>query len=780
MRFKPILQLIVCSLLLTGISKGQGTKVSLSGTLKDASTGETMIGASVIILERPGIGAVSNEYGFYSITTKAGKYHFIFHYLGYVTDTVEIDLQQNKRLDVKLTSKASKLREVVIESKKENENLQTAQAGVEKINPKEISKLPVLFGERDILKTIQLLPGIKGAGEGNTGFNVRGGTTDQNLILLDEAPVYNASHLLGFFSTFNSDAIKDVTIYKGTQPSPFGGRLSSVLDIKMNDGNSEEYKVNGGIGLISSKLSVEGPTVKDKGSFLVTARRTYADLFLKLSPDSSVNSNSLYFYDINLKTNYSLGSKDRLFLSGYFGRDVLGLGGQFGINWGNQTGTLRWNHIYNSKLFSNTSFIYSKFDYKIAITSGTNDFSITSKIQDVNLKHEFQYFAGAASKWKFGVNAIHHSIVPGQIEASDASSVNPITLPTKYSLETGIYANHDYQLTDRLNIIYGLRLTGFSLLGNGSNDYTFGSDGKVTGTQVFAMNEIYKTYWNLEPRFAMSYRYDENSSVKIAMNRNVQNLHLITNSTTSNPTDLWLASSRNTQPEIADQLSAGWFRNFSYKGHRFEFSVETYFKSMQHQIDYRNGANTRANDKLEGELLYGQGRAYGLEVFLKKKTGKFTGWLSYTLSRTERQFSDINNGNWYAAKQDRTHDISLVGTYDHNERWSFSALWVYYTGNAVTFPSGKYQIGNTTEYVYTERNGYRMPDYHRLDLSATYTVPNKKKFKSSWNFSIYNAYGRQNAYTISFRENKDNPNITEAVRTSLFRWVPSVTYTFQF
>ncbi|OFY65372.1 MAG: collagen-binding protein [Bacteroidetes bacterium RIFCSPLOWO2_02_FULL_36_8] len=751
----------------------QTEKFTISGTVKDKKSGETVIGATVRVIELKNVGASTNEYGFYSITIPQGNYTLEISYLGFKKISTAVTVDKNASLNFSLEDNASELNEVVITTEKKDANLTNAQVGVEKLDVKEISKIPVFAGEKDIIKTLQLTPGIKSGGDGNAGFYVRGGGADQNLILLDEAPVYNASHLFGFFSTFNSDAIKDLTVYKGGMPSQYGGRLSSVLDIKMNDGNDQKYHVGGGIGIISSKLNIEGPIVKDRGSFLIAARRTYADMFLKLS--NNFKDTKLYFYDLNLKANYRINDKNRIFLSGYFGQDQIGLS-SFGINWGNATATLRWNSIISPKFFSNTSLIYSNYNYKIALSSSTSDIDIKSKIRDFNLKQDFTFLANPKNKIRFGFNSIHHTVTPGQISSSDAS-LNFAQLQERYALENALYVSHEWNATEKLNIIYGLRATSFSLLGDG-NFYSYNSSGDVIDTTHYNANQIVKTYFNLEPRFSASYVLGKTNSIKAVYARNVQYLHLLSNSTTSNPTDLWITSSQNVKPEIADQVSLGYFQNF--KDNLFEFSTEIYYKGMQNQIDYKNGASTQANDKVEGELLFGKGRAYGIEFFLKKKYGRFNGWVGYTLSRTERHIDGINNGNWYAAKQDRTHDISVVGIYDLNKKWALSASWVFSTGNAVTFPSGKYTVDGKVQYLYTERNGYRMPNYHRLDIGVTWYKRKTEKFESNWNFSIYNAYGRENAYTITFRQSESDPQKTEIVQTSLFRWVPSITYNFKF
>ncbi|MDP4865086.1 MAG: TonB-dependent receptor [Crocinitomicaceae bacterium] len=764
-------------LLLTFTSFSQ-EKFTLSGTVSDSTKGEELINATIKV-KGQNIGTQSNEYGFYSITLPAGTYTFIFVTIGYEAKEETVDLTKNTQLNFKLVNSNEKIKEfaeVNVTAKKLDQQLTDPIMGVERLDPTAIAKIPVLLGEKDIIKTMQLLPGVKSAGEGNAGFYVRGGAADQNLILLDEAPVYNASHLLGFFSTFNSDAIKDAVLYKGNQPANFGGRLSSVMDIKMNEGNNKRFNVSGGVGVISSRLNVEGPIIKDKASFLISGRRTYVDMFLKAT--DQFKENKLYFYDLNAKVNYRINQKNRVFMSGYFGRDKLGLGDAFGINWGNATGTMRWNHIVNDKLFSNTSVIYSSYDYLIGISNEDVNFDIKSSIKDVNIKQEFQYFMNTRNKIRFGINAIHHGIIPGQIDASEGSGINPLKLTTNKSLEAAAFVTNDWTLSEKFTVSYGLRLSTFSLLGNGKNVYSYSDEGDVLDTMVYENNAFVKTYPILEPRVSMSYLYSKSASIKAAYSRNAQYIHLISNTTTTSPTDLWIPSSLNTKPEISDQVSVGWFKNF--KENTYELSIETYYKSMLNQIDYRNGANTQANELIEGELLYGIGRAYGVELMLKKKSGRFTGWLGYTLARSERKIEGINNGAWYAAKQDRTHDISIVGIYDITPKLSISALFVYYTGNAVTFPSGKYTVGGTTQFLYTERNGYRMPAYHRMDLGVTWLRKNTEKFESSWNFSIYNLYGRENAFTITFRENADNPNVTEAVQTSLFRWVPSVTYNFKF
>lgn len=764
-------------LLIVGVSVSYAQqKFTLSGTVRSVRTGETVINASVRSVNSAD-GVSSNEYGFYSITLPAGDYEIEYSAVGYNAIVEKISLTKNLTRNISLPDEIKDLENVVVSAGGKGRTITGTQMGVERLTMKEVNTIPMLLGERDILKAIQLLPGIKQAGDGNSGFYVRGGSADQNLILLDEAQVYNASHLLGFFSTFNSDAVKDITVYKGGMPAQYGGRLSSVLDVKMNEGNNQNYELSGGVGLISAKLNLEGPIQKNKSSFLLSGRRTYADVFVPLAKDSSIRNNKLYFYDYNAKFNYKIGEKDNIYVSGYFGRDYLKLDQQFGINWGNITGTLRWNHIFNSKLFSNTSFIYSDFDYNININNPSNDLDIYSKIRDLNLKQEFQWYAGSRHSVRFGFNSTYHKIRPGDVTSSGTTSFNNFYLQDRYSWENSLFATDTWKAASWLNITYGARLTSFAILGEG-DFYEVDGDGNVTDTLTYSKGQLVQNYVNLEPRLAASFVLNPSSSFKASYVRNVQNLHLMSNSTTGFPTDKWLASTNIIKPEIADLVALGWYKNLA--GNQFEFSTEIYYKKMQNQIDYRTGADVFTNDAIESQILFGIGRAYGWEVFLKKKTGKTTGWISYTLAKTERKIDGINDGQWYNARQDRTHDIAIVVNHQLNRRWNLAANWIYYTGDAVTYPSGKYIIDNQVVFYYTKRNADRMPSYHRLDLGATWLLKDKKKFRSELAFSLFNAYGRENAYAITFRQSEEDATRTEAVKTSLFRFVPSISYNFKF
>ena len=745
-------------------------KVVLSGTVKDNQTGESIIRAIIRVKELPNIGVFSNEYGFYSISLAKGNYTISVSQVGYEMYTSNIQIDSSIINNIQLSAN-NLLKEVVVESSKKNNNLTKAQMGTETLNMVAISKVPVIFGEKDILKTLQLLPGVKSAGEGNSGYYVRGGAADQNLILLDEAPVYNASHLLGFFSTFNSDAIKDATLIKGNSPAIYGGRLSSVLDVKMKEGNNKDYVVNGGLGLISSRVSIEGPIQNDKSSFILSGRRTYADMFLKAT--EKFKDNILYFYDLNMKANYTINAKNKIYLSGYFGKDELGLGDAFGIDWGNKTGTIRWNKIMSNKLFLNTSLIYSDYNYNVKLKNGETNFNINSNIKDVNLKQDYTFYADPKNNLRFGFNTILHTITPSTFSGT---VTNSLSKQGRNGLENAIYLSNNYKPNNDLSLDVGLRVSAYTLMGG--DDYNIYSNGNVQSTIKLAKSSFGKTYINPEPRFTLNYRITDQNSFKAGYARNVQHLHILSNSTASSPSDQWIGNSYNIKPEISDQYSVGYVNTFNQN--MFEMSTELYYKNLQNQLDYVDGAEVNTLADVESALLYGVGRAYGFEWLLKKKEGLFTGWVSYTLSKTERKINGINQNNWYNAKQDRTHDIAVVGIYTINSKWSVSGVFVYNTGDAVTFPTGKYAFQGQTLYQYASRNANRMPDNHRLDISVTYDKKRKKKIQESWNFSLYNVYGRENAYRITFQDDPNNLSRTQIIQTSLFRWVPSITYQFKF
>lgn len=770
----------------------QQKRYSVSGAIRDRETGEDLPGATLSLKNKSGVGVSTNAYGYFSLELQEGNYNLIFTYIGYETQYVNVNLIADWVINIELKPVTAELSEFEIIGEREDRNIRANEMTVTNVSIKEIESIPVLFGERDVFKTLQLMPGVKPASEGSSGFYVRGGSSDQNLILLDEAPVYNASHMMGFFSIFNSDALRDIKLFKGGMGAEYGGRLSSVLDIKMKEGNSKQFTANGGLGLISSRLTLESPILKNKGSFIVSARRTYADLFTVFSKNEAIKDAQLYFYDLNAKGNIRIGERDRLFISGYFGRDKFGFDERFGFNWGNITATSRWNHIFNPKLFSNTSFIYSKYSYQILAGQSDSRVEIGSHIIDYNFKHDYQFYQNDRSSWKFGINIIHHTMNPGDLNSDENQMFNSLEVEKRYALETAVYLSNERKISSSFSLNYGLRFSNFTQFGPG-NIYTFNSFGDVIQTDIYKKWEKVVNYKGSEPRINGTWIINAVSSFKAFYTYSNQYMHLLSNSSSDSPTDIWLPSSNNIKPSSSSQAGIGYYRNF--KQNMFEFSFETYYKAMQDIIDYKIDAQVTLNPLVEGDLVFGKGRAYGAELFFKKRKGKLTGWIAYTLSRTERRFEEINSNNWYPAKQDRTHDFALVAMYQLTKRVQFSASWVYYTGNAVTYPEGKYTINGQDILLYSDRNGYRMPDYHRLDLGLSLKnkefktvedretgnlVQQKKRFQSGWNFSIYNAYNRENAYSISFEPSESNPDVLQAIQLSLFKIIPSITYNFNF
>ncbi|WP_432264680.1 TonB-dependent receptor [Autumnicola psychrophila] len=790
MEIQKLLLLLFC---LSFFSVDAQETFVINGTITDAASNETLIGVNVLVPSESA-GVVTNEYGFFSIKLPEGTYNIQISYIGYQTISRQINLNKNISVNFEMTEASESLEEVVISDDIERIDIESPAMSVNKLSINTIQKLPVVFGEVDIVKSLLLLPGVSNAGEGSSGFNVRGGAADQNLILLDEATIFNSSHLFGFFSVFNPDAIKDLKLYKGGIPAKYGGRVSSVLDIYQRDGNSKEFKAQGGIGIISSRLLAEGPIVKDKGSFLIGGRSSYAHLFLKLTD----NENSAYFYDLNTKLNYRIDAKNKLLFSGYFGRDVFNISENFENTYGNTVFNLRWNRLNSDNLFSNLSLIYS--DYYYGLKLNFVQFNWDSGIKNINLKYDFNHYLNDQFQLKYGLHSTYYIFNPGEIIPTDEDSgINYLKLNNKYALENALYFSVEHDISDKITAEYGARLSSFLRLGqdelnlyeddlpvvyNEAQDIY--SEATPIGVRSDSRSKVLKSFLNIEPRFSISYKLNKNQSVKGSYNRMTQYLHLISNTSSPTPTDVWTPSGPYIEPQILDQVAVGYFRNIDNGA--FSLEVESFYKKIQNRIDYLNGANLIANNAIETAILNGRARAYGLEVLLKKNTGKFTGWFAYTLSRSEQQTpgrtpneSGINNGEWYNTNFDKTHDLSLTTSYDLNKKWQFNANFVFQTGLATTYPNGIYEYMNLSVPVYASRNSNRLPAYHRMDLSATLT-PNKngnKSYESSWNFGIYNIYNRKNAYSISFRENLDTQR-NEAVRLSLFGIIPSVTYNFKF
>lgn len=782
-------------LLLTTFTSFAQEKFTLSGTITDFKNNETLIGVNIYIPALK-IGTTTNAYGFFSLTVPGGEHEIEISYVGYQTVQKTIKLNQNTKLNFGLNEGGEELQEVVIKDNKGKINIKSPEMSANKLSIATIKKMPVVLGEVDVLKSILLLPGVTNAGEGASGFNVRGGGADQNLILLDEATIFNSSHVFGFFSVFNPDAIKDLKLYKGGIPARYGGRASSVLDIYQKDGNSKEFHLNGGIGLISSRLLAEGPIVKDKGSFLIGGRASYAHLFLKLSEENK--NNAAYFYDLNTKLSYKLNDNNSLYLSGYFGRDVFSLNKSFTNTYGNSTLNLRWNHLYSDKLFANLSLIYS--DYYYGLDLNFVGFKWDSGIKNYNIKYDFKNYISDKFKLNYGLNGIYYQFNPGTIQPTGTDSgINPDQLDKKYAFEPSVYLDAESQISKKITISYGLRYSLFYRLGASTINYydnnepvTFDADMQIyekatpTSTQYFSKNKVIQNYNNLEPRFALSYQLNEEQSFKIGYNRMAQYLQLISNTSSPTPLDVWMPSDKYIKPQIADQVALGYFRNL--KNGAYSLEVETYYKEIQNRLDYIDGADLIANDAIEQVILNGQMRAYGLEIMFKKNEGKFNGWVSYTLSKSEQQTpgrtpeeTGINNGKWYSSAFDKTHNLAVTSAYNLNEKWSFGANFALQSGQPVTYPNGQYEYLGITVPSYGQRNENRLPAYHHLDVSATLTSRKNKdrKWKSEWVFSIYNLYNRKNAASINFHQNVDT-GINEAVKTSIFGIVPAVSYNFKF
>lgn len=775
----PRLFVILFGLLFITLSlTAQDRKCTVSGSVRDGNDGEDLIGAQISVAGTK-IGAVTNAYGFYSLSLPKGKYTLTFSYVGYVKKEIEVDLIADQKQNVELDFNARELKEVVVSAESRNANVSKPEMSVEKLSAKAIKTIPALMGEVDVIKAIQLLPGVQSTSEGSSGFSVRGGSHDQNLILLDEATVYSASHLMGFFSVFNNDAVKDVTLYKGDIPATFGGRLSSLMDIRTKDGNNQRFTGTGGLGLISSRLTLEGPIGSDKASFLVAGRRTYADLFLKLSNDKDIRDNTLYFYDMNAKVNYRINDNNRIYIAGYFGKDNFST--RFaGMDFGNKTLSARWNHIFSPKLFSNFTLIGSFYDYylKMELSDQLNE-AWKSKMQDYGVKADFSYLPNPNNNIKFGYNATYHKFVPGEGGGLDEDAIiGQISFPKEYALEHAAYIANEMTIAEKLKLKYGLRYSVFQNIANGE-ELNYMKNYEVEYTKKYDKGDFYKTQSQLEPRLGALYLFNDENSVKASYSRTAQYIQLASNSAAGSPLDVWFQASQNVKPQLCDQYALGYFRNFA--NNEYEVSTEVYYKNMKDVVDFKDHAQLFGNEDIEKELRFGKGYSYGFELMLRKNSGRLNGWISYTFAKSERKIDEINDGRWYRSPYDKPHNISIVGNYEISPKWTISANWVYASGTPVTYPTGRFLVENSYVPIYSGRNEYRFPDYHRLDLSATCQLSKPgSKFRSELNFSLYNAYGRKNPWTILFKQEPDQPDTSYAEIVYLFTFIPSITWNFTF
>jgi hypothetical protein len=754
-------------------------KVVVSGYVRDGNTGEELIGANVVVLET-GTGTISNAYGYYALSLDPGFYTLVYSYIGYVTETRPLRLGEDMELNIELIESFQELEEVTISAEARNANITRIETGSTQLPIQSIRKIPALLGEVDIIKAIQLLPGVQVTSEGSSGFSVRGGSPDQNLILLDEATVYNASHLMGFFSVFNNDAIKDVKLYKGDIPASSGGRLASLLDIRMKDGNSRQFSATGGIGTISSRLTLEGPIISEKVSFLLSGRRTYADIFLPFAKDSAVRDNTLYFYDLNGKVNFTINDKNRIFLSGYFGKDVFA--NEFaGMYFGNRTFSFRWNHLFSKKLFSNFTLLNSHYFYDLGTPEDSQPyFSWISYLDDYAGKGDFIWYSAPEHTFRFGLSSIYHIIKPGAVTTEDEDGGTSISeLYHNQALESALYFSGESKFGERLALRYGLRYSIFQNVGP-ATFFSYDNEYQVTDSATYERGDFFNHYQGLEPRLAVNYMIGERSSVKASYSRTRQYLQMASNSTAGTPLDIWFPASPNIEPQVSDQVSGGYFRNFL--DNKIESSVELYYKKMENSIDFRDHAQLFLNPRLEGELRIGEATSYGAELYVRYESSKLSGWVSYTYSRTIRDIPGINDGKPYPAPYDKPHDLALVFSYDITPRIGIGANWVYSTGIPFTLPSGRYEVLGNILPVYTGRNEYRLPDYHRLDLSVTLRDKKKpgKRWQGEWNVSVYNAYARKNVWTLNFIQDETDPDLTYAEMTYLFSIIPAITYNFKF
>ncbi|MEO8567909.1 MAG: TonB-dependent receptor [Ginsengibacter sp.] len=764
-------------------------RYTLSGYVKDSISGETLIGSTISVAGLSK-GITSNSYGFFSISLNAGTYTFVCSNVGYISQVKKIDLSGDVQFNFEMPPKITTEQAVIISSKKRDANVKNAQMGKLDLSINQIKSIPAFLGEVDVLKAIQLLPGVQSAGEGSSGLYVRGGGPDQNLILLDDAVVYNTGHLFGFFSIFNGDAIKNTSLIKGGMPAQYGGRLSSVLDIAMKEGNDKNFQVDGGIGLIASRLSIQGPVKKNKASFIISARRTYVDALVKpfIKKTNSFSGSGYYFYDLNAKINYKFSERDRIYLSGYFGKDKFDfVNGKQSLNvhipWGNSTGTFRWNHVFTNRLFSNTTLVYNDYNFNFGANQNNFEINLKSGIKDWNVKQDFDLYPFTNHKVKFGALYTYHTFTPSVLTGKqDSVEFMPNNAQQKYSHEGAVYVQDDWDISDKIKINAGIRESAFQQIGK-YKSYTTDVNGNRLDSIVYKKGESVKTYFGFEPRFTIRYALNDATSIKAAVTRNVQYIHLVSNAGTTLPTDIWVPSTIKVKPQQSWLYALGLFKNFN--DNTYETSLEVYYKDLQNQIEYEEGYTPATLEDTENFFTFGRAKSYGTELFINKTKGRLTGWIGYTLSWTFRKFPKLNSGGQYPAKYDRRHDISLVGIYELSRKWKLSGTFIFGSGNAATLPQRFYIYEGVLTQQYSRINEYRLPSYHRLDLAATYS-PKKhpeRKLKSEWVFSVYNIYSRKNPYFIYFDQSGNPYNGTlevQAKQVSLFPIIPSITWNFKF
>lgn len=775
MRFKNIILIII--ILLGNYNVYSQSRISISGTITDKLNGNALPEASVYIKELK-MGVSSNSLGNYKLSfSKTGQYTFVISYISYKTIEVKVDVKSTQTINFEMEAESEQLNEAVVSLELKNTNVTRTEMSTERLQMKQVRLIPVLMGEVDLIKALQLLPGVQSTAEGTSGFSVRGGSPDQNLILLDEAIVYNASHLLGFFSVFNNDAVSDIKLYKGDIPAAQGGRLSSLLEVNSLDpSDADRVRGTGGVGIISSRLMIESPIQKGRSSFFIAGRRTYADMFLKLSSDEDLKGSAIFFYDLNAKVNYVINKNNRIYLSGYYGNDRF-RNKETSLNFGNSAATLRWNHLFSNTFYLNLSATISNYNYKLKGETPSLSGVWNAGISGKGIRADFSWLLNQNNTLRFGISSVYHKFQPGNATAVIQDNAYSINIPRTQGLESAVFIQNQQQLTSKLSLKYGIRATVFQNIGP-TKVFSHFDDDDTPVFDSYSSGDFFHNYWAVEPRIGLVYAFNDRLSVKSSYARTTQFLHLLSTSTAGSPLDIWMPVNPNIKPQRADQIAAGIFRNFA--NNSIETSLEGYYKYYGNVLDFKDHPNVFGNDLIEPELRRGKGESYGVEMMVRKNEGKLTGWISYTWSRAFRTIETINNNEPYSAPFDKPHNINIVTNYAISRRVSIGVTWIYSTGQPITFPEGRYVIGNDYIPIYSGRNKYRLPDYHRMDASLNIDLnknPNKR-WKSELNISVYNLYGRKNPWLINFRTDEDGSQYAQM--TYLFSFIPSITYNFKF